>query len=337
MPTVKNAFERHKILDRCFRNRKRIYFIDDLLRIVNKETLYYHGTEISERTLRSDISYMMDSKGYSAPIVKKMKGHRAYYFYEDNDFSILNLPMSQKEMTQLSETIQMLSRFKGLPDCSWMEETFVRLEETFHLNNLPNGVVCFAQNPDLKGMKWFSILYDAIIKKTVINIYYARFCGEPYLREIHPYQLRQYNNRWFLIGMEPCKNERLPVVVIPIDRIQEVILKDELVFQKYLGTDLDDYFNQVVGVSINIGAPKEEIIIKVDYPAAGYIETKPLHHSQAILEKTGSYIVFKLSLIPNYEFETQLLGYLDECEILKPEKLRARIIERVKKILSKNE
>ena len=94
MPTVKNAFERHKILDRCFRNRKRRYFIDDLLKIVNKETLYYHGTAISERTLRSDISYMMDSKGYSAPIVKKMKGHRAYYFYEDNDFSILNLPMS---------------------------------------------------------------------------------------------------------------------------------------------------------------------------------------------------------------------------------------------------
>ena len=56
----------------------------------------------------------------------------------------------------------MLSRFKGLPDCQWMEEVLVRFEDTFHLNNLPNGVVCFAQNPYLKGMNWFSPLYDAI-------------------------------------------------------------------------------------------------------------------------------------------------------------------------------
>ena len=39
MPTIKNAFERHKILDRCFRDRRRKYYIDDLLDIVNKFNL----------------------------------------------------------------------------------------------------------------------------------------------------------------------------------------------------------------------------------------------------------------------------------------------------------
>mgnify|MGYP002527150827 CR=1 FL=1 len=336
MPTVKNAFERHKTLDKCFRDRRRKYYINDLLEIVNRHISYYYGTEISERTLRNDIQYMMDSKGYSAPIVKGMNGHRAYYYYSKKDFSILKLPMSQKEMTQLSDTIQMLSRFKGLPDCSWMEETLVRFEETFHLNNLPNGIVCFSQNPDLKGMKWFSTLYDTIIKKTVINISYAKFCGKAYLREIHPYQLRQYNNRWFLIGMEPSMIKKVPVVVIPIDRIQDIKFAGEIVFQEYLGTDLDDYFGQVVGVSVNIGAVKEHIVIKVDYPAAGYIETKPLHNSQVIVEKTDNYVVFELNLIPNYEFETQLLGYLDECTIVKPDNLRKKLIERAKKIILKN-
>ncbi len=336
MPTVKNAFERHKVLDRCFRDRRRRYYIEDLLEIVNKDTYYYYGTKISERTLRNDIHYMMDSEGYSAPIVKGMNGHRAYYYYSETDFSILKLPMSQKEMTQLSDTIQMLSRFRGLPGCSWMEETLVRFKETFHLNNLPNGVVCFAQNPDLKGMKWFSSIYDAIIKKVVINISYAKFHGKPYLREIHPYQLRQYNNRWFLVGMEPSMINKLPVVVIPIDRIQDIKLADELVFQEYQGVDLDDYFNQVVGVSINIGAKKEKVVIKADYPAAGYIETKPLHNNQSIVEKTDSYIVFEINLIPNYEFESQLLGYLDECVIVKPEKLRRKLLERIERIMSKN-
>lgn len=336
MPIVKNVFARHKILDRCFRDRRRKYYIDDLLEIVNRDISYYYGTEISERTLRSDIQYMMDSKGYSAPIVKRMDGHRAYYYYGDTDFSILKLPMSPKEMAQLSDTIQMLSRFKGLPDCSWIEEVLVRFEETFHLNDIPNGVVCFSQNPDLKGMKWFTPLYDAIIKKIVIKISYARFRGKFYIREIHPYQLRQYNNRWFLVGMEPNMIQKLPVVVIPIDRIQDIKFAEEVVFQEHLGVDLDDYFSQVVGVSVHIGASKENVVIKADYPAAGYIETKPLHNSQTIVEKTDSYIVFELNLILNYEFETQLLGYLDECTIIKPDKLRRKIIARVEKIVSKN-
>lgn len=336
MPTIKNAFERHKILDRCFRDRRRKYYIDDLLDIVNRDIFNHYGTEISERTLRNDIRYMMDSNGYSAPIVKKMNGHRAYYYYSEADFSILKLPMNQKEMVQLSDTIQMLSRFKGLPDCSWMEEALVRFEETFHLNNLPNGVVCFAQNPDLKGMKWFSFIYDAIIKKVVLNISYKKFRGKPYLREIHPYQLRQYNNRWFLIGMDPSLIRKLAVVVIPIDRIQDIKQANELIFQEYQGMDLDNYFNQVVGVSVNVGAKKEKIIIKADFPAAGYIESKPLHNSQIIVEKTNNYVVFELNLITNYEFETQLLGYLNECIIVKPEKLRQKLIERAEKIVSKN-
>lgn len=52
--------------------------------------------------------------------------------------------------------------------------------------------------------------------------------------------------------------------------------------------------------------------------------------------KTNNYVVFELNLITNYEFETQLLGYLNECIIVKPEKLRQKLIERAEKIVSKN-
>ena len=90
MPATKNAFERHKVLDRCFRDRSKRYFMDDLIDIVNKDTYYYYGTEVSDRTIRKDISYMMDSEGYSAPIKKGMVGHKAYYYYSDPDFSIMN-------------------------------------------------------------------------------------------------------------------------------------------------------------------------------------------------------------------------------------------------------
>ena len=70
MPIVKNSFERHKVLDRCFRDKSKKYFMADLVRIVNEDTFYYYGTSVSERTIRKDIAYMMDSEGYSAPIIK---------------------------------------------------------------------------------------------------------------------------------------------------------------------------------------------------------------------------------------------------------------------------
>ena len=92
MPIVKNSFERHKVLDRCFRDRSKKYFMADLVRIVNEDTFYYYGTSVSERTIRKDIAYMMDSEGYSAPIIKGMDGHRAYYYYNTPDYSIMNLP-----------------------------------------------------------------------------------------------------------------------------------------------------------------------------------------------------------------------------------------------------
>lgn len=333
MPTVKNSFERHKVLDRCFRDRSKKYFIDDLVQIVNKDTFYYYGTSVSERTIRKDIAYMMDSEGYSAPIAKGMEGHRAYYYYNVRDYSIMNLPMSQDEMAQLSDTIKMLSRFKGLPDCSWMEEVLVRFEDTFQLTDQPKGIVSFAQNPYLKGMHHFAPLFDSIVNKFVLHITYHKFRKPSEVREIHPYQLRQYNNRWFLIGYEPCMSDKLPVVTIPLDRIDIIECMQDIIYQEYRGIDLDEYFNQIVGISINICAKKEFISIKASYPAAAYIESKPIHGSQKIRERNSDSIIFEYNLIPNYEFETILLGYLDECEIIKPIYLRRKLHKRAERIL----
>ena len=221
MPATKNAFERHKVLDRCFRDRSKRYFMDDLIDIVNKDTYYYYGTEVSDRTIRKDISYMMDSEGYSAPIKKGMVGHKAYYYYSDPDFSIMNMPLTQEDMGRLEEMIRMLGRLKGLPNYLWIEETLTRLEDTFHLGERPDGIVAFDHNPYLRGMELFEPLMDAIMNQEVLYVYYYKYRKTTKKREIHPYQLRQFNNRWFLIGMEPDMADKLPLVNLPLDRIDK--------------------------------------------------------------------------------------------------------------------
>lgn len=336
MPKNKNATIRYRVLDRCFRNRRRKFYIEDLVDACNEALMSYDGSSVSKRQVQEDILFLESEAGAGIDLERCRDGHKVYYRYRDPDFSIMNLPMSQKEAEQLSDTIQMLSRFKGLPQFTWMDEVFVRLRDSFQLDGTVSGSVAFAQNPDLKGIELFPSLFDAIVKKQVLSIKYHRFGKPSALRTVHPYQLRQYNNRWFLVGLEERLQPRVPVAIIPIDRIDGFEVSESIVFQEYRGADFDDYFYDIIGVSLNPEGKKERVVIKAAFPAASYIETKPLHPSQRILERGEGYVMFQLDVIPNYELETLLITYADQLEIIEPKEIRHSIIKRAQQIIKRN-
>jgi predicted DNA-binding transcriptional regulator YafY len=236
-------------------------------------------------------------------------------------------------MGRLEEMIRMLGRLKGLPNYLWIEETLARLEDTFHLGERPDGIVAFDHNPYLRGMKHFEPLMDAIVNQKVLKAYYYKYRKTIKIREIHPYQLRQFNNRWFLIGMEPDMADKLPLVNLPLDRIDRFEIAEDVVYQTYQGMDLDEYFNQVVGVYVNINANKEKVVLKVGYPDAEYMISKPLHNSQKIIEQNENYALIEMNLIFNYEFETALLGFMNNGLIIEPNSLRNKIKKRAEEIV----
>lgn len=112
-------------------------------------------------------------------------------------------------------------------------------------------------------------------------------------------------------------------------------MEDKLVYQEYYG-NIDDYFCDVVGVTVDSGKAKEKIRLKFYHPAADYVYTKPIHHSQKVVEFGENYYIIELQLIPNYEFETILLGYSDLCEIIEPFSLRESIRHRALRIIERN-
>ena len=139
MPKNKNAIIRYRVLDKCFRNRRRLFFIDDLVDACNEELMAYDGSFVSKRQVQQDIAFLESEAGGAIELERNRYGHKVYFRYRDPDFSILDLPMSQKEAEQLSDTIQMLSRFKGLPQFTWMDEVLVRLQDSFQLNGTVSG------------------------------------------------------------------------------------------------------------------------------------------------------------------------------------------------------
>ena len=336
MSVQRNPLIRYKVLDQCFRNKYKKYGIDDLVAAVNDVLLYQYGVTVSERTIREDIKFMKEENGYNAPIQTSMVSHKAYYAYTDPSFTIMKLPLSEKELNKLAETLQMISRFKGLPKFEWLTESIHRFKEAFNLNPEAGDIVAFSSNPDLKGLTHFEPLYDAILKKYVLKIKYHFYTGKETYREIHPYQLRQYNNRWFLIGKEIKQSKVFEYAVLALDRIVSVESSIDKIYIEHDGMSFDEYFKDVVGVSVHAHATKEEIVIKVQKPEAYYIETKPIHHSQIKIDETRDDITFKLNLVLNHEFETILLGHMHLCKVLRPEKLRKKMCQRAENILKCN-
>lgn len=347
-----NAYLRMRVIDACLRNRRQRYYIDTLQEVVCDALSYNNETEVSERTIREDLTIIsrdprLEENGVTLERIYDVD-HRVYYRYSKPDFSIFEPYLTQEEAEQLSDTIQLLSKFKGLPQFEWLDETMARLKQQFELDGTVADMVSFAQNPDLVGMDdFFGPLFEAIVHHQVVDVTYHRFGRPTRVRTIHPYQLRQYNNRWYLVGFEPRQSKRFPFVVLPIDRIEKVVVNAKAKFiPKDEDVDFDDYFYDIIGVSLNPESKPEEVLLKAVYPAVWYMESKPIHPSQREVKEplvagedlqTQPYKLFRLNIIPNEELVQRLLVLADQVEVLKPNYLRETIRKRAEAIAKLND
>jgi len=338
MSTNKQAVIRYRALDKCFSNFWKRFYIEDLVEECCKAIYDFSGTRdgVKKRQVLDDIQFMESEEGYSIPLDKIRDGKRKYYRYIDKNFSINKQPLTPAEAEQLKNTIFMLNRFDGLPDFDWMKEVVARLENAFKLKSNDTSVVSFEQNIYLKGLSYFSKLFNSIINKQVLKILYRVSFNTPCKYIIHPYFLKQYNNRWFLFGLTNIdgENKIMNMAIDRIDHIEDV----HLPYIENTKTDFNEYFDDIVGVSVSYKneSKVEKIVLKVDNVIYNYIESKPIHPSQTEKERTKDYAVIELTLIPNFEFETVLLGFSNKLEILSPDSLRLRICKRASDILERN-
>ncbi|MDD2307460.1 MAG: WYL domain-containing protein [Prolixibacteraceae bacterium] len=327
MATNKNAAIRYQALNQCFRNPGRIYYIDDLIEACNKSLLDIdpNSTGIKRRQLFDDIKFMRDSQGYDAPIESFKDGKKAYYRYSDLSYSINNQPLNEREAQQLKESLMTLSRFKGLPQFEWVDEMKARLEVSFRLKS-QEKVIEFEENQYLTGKEHIGALYDAIINKQALKIKYHPFKrDESILMVLHPYFLKQYNNRWFLFGKS---GDAKTVTTIALDRI-ELIQPVSEVFQPNTEINFEEYFEDVVGVSVPYDGIADIVILKIDTDSWPYIKTKPIHGSQKVKEQTSKYTIIELQVIPNFELEAVIFSHAEKIEVISPEILRQRVKDRI--------
>jgi len=262
---------------------------------------------------------MESEQGWSICLNKIREGKRVYYRYEDKNFSIKNKVINETEALQLKEMVTILNRFIGIPQFEWMEELLVRLETTINQKFRLKPIIGFEQNPFLKGLDHFSELYNAIQYKRVLIVTYQSFKQpKPVKVCLHPYYLKQYNNRWFLFAL----NEDVGSISnLALDRIVE-IKERKKIYVENDSINFEEYFDDIVGVTVIENLEPTKVILHISSELLPYIESKPIHGSQKIRERDKIGATIELSLQINYEFISVIISYGEEITVLEPEELK---------------
>ncbi|MBP6234849.1 MAG: WYL domain-containing protein [Saprospiraceae bacterium] len=322
---------RYKVLDRCFRTSYKKYFIDDLIDECNKVLFDMTGEEesVKLRQVRDDIAFMRSPEGWNIELQELYDGKKRIYRYEDTKFSIMNLPLNAKVMEEFRSSVEVLSQFEGMPQFDWLQESLAKMNMEANRETTP--IISFDANPYLKGIEHLSTLYQAIKNKTVLHILYQDFNSpEPYIITLHPYHLKQYNNRWFLFGRNEEKN--IATWNLAIDRMLEITASSD----KYiLNTEIDwtDYFDDIIGVTKLPDAYTEELILHFYGIAGKYVENKPIHGSQKSKWLNDTTLEIKLNLMINYELERLVLSYGESIKVISPPGLQQSIIKNLQNCL----
>ncbi|MGD1844339.1 MAG: helix-turn-helix transcriptional regulator [Salibacteraceae bacterium] len=335
MPANKYALLRYRIIDKCIRNKYKPYPSKEELRQACEEALYGSlGDRISDSTIEKDLWAMRyeSELGFEAPIrfSKRDKG----YYYLDEDYSIDRIPLNDDDVEAIRFAATTLFQFK---DVEVFRQFGFAIEKIFDRLNITSNVedeaiekfVQFETVGQVEGNQFLGTLLHAIKERQQLEVDYGSFSRtEIKSYRIDPYLLKEYRNRWYLIGFH---HEREMILTFGLDRMHRVDTVDHR-FELPKDFDADRYFKYSIGITAHSGEP-EEVILACTPLQGKYLKTQPLHHSQKILVDTDTEFKIEMHVLITYELIMQILGMGTEAQVIQPESLKKEVLKRLKKSL----
>ena len=375
MPKNKNAVIRYMFLDQLLSDQKHRYTCLDLVIRCNEMLLRAGYPPICEgnargkedvssmnsndyksgkRLIQMDLQALQDSpfnmeidsseKLYGAPV----------YRYKDPTRTLFSKQLSDDEKRLLHEVLNTLGAFSGVESFSWLHDLRERLDDERAFGNsslIANNdetsskpIISFEENKYLKNKEYLSKLFSFIsIRKTIIVRYRKFFESKAKEFEVYPYLLKQYSNRWYLI-CTPTVNEKGKydpslVLNLALDRMEgEIVAAPESHVFKDCIPNLEERYEDIIGVSFYTENPLETIVFAVKPSAIPFIETKPIHESQRIcLDSAYSYSGHKIYCIDcryNHELLSTFSSFGDEIVVLSDCRLKKELHKRAKNLLT---
>jgi predicted DNA-binding transcriptional regulator YafY len=313
MANSKHAHVRYNMLDYCFRNKS--FTFNELLSFVNEKIAeLYPGEGISTRTLREDIKVFRNKdKGFGAPLPENIRILR----YTNPDFSIAQKPLLDYEQYLIDASQQLLERFENHPKYNRLAEALIKFQDDEDEESDTSKILFYDHNEEYKGIKHLKPLYLAIKKKQVLQITFKGFQDDIAITfEFHPHILKQYNNRWFVFGL----NNTIGIKEwsIPLD---ERLIKFEVIEDAaHIETkfDWETFFRTMVGVVRPKDAEIVKVVLRFYNGRENYFKTKPFQPDFEEFFEEGKRDQVWFESILNKELVQQILSYGEDVEVLEP-------------------
>ena len=333
MPVSKNAPLRYRLIDECLCRDKVRWTRARLLEEVADKYAEFMGQPISQRQVDMDIQAMKvgGSSGLDAPIEFDRK--EGCYRYTEPDYSIRNSPLVADDAEVLRQALTVLQQFQGLGLSEELDALVNRVEKQVNLHGRPAGAITlqFEQVPDYTGADKLRPVHEAIRLQKVLRLNYQPFgAAEAKAVTVHPYLLKEFNHRWFLLAYN---QEQACISNYALDRITQLAATTDA-YELAHRPDARVYFQHVIGPSVSRQGVVEEVKLRFSKSRAPYVSTKPIHASQrTVLQQDGSMVV-TVWLIPNRELSSLLLSFGSDVTVLSPPTLRQKMAEEHRRSLA---
>ncbi len=318
MPVTKNAVLRYRIIDSCLTNTHHRY---PSLLYIRKRIEEQLMCDISESMINKDFASM--KRIYSAPI--KYDKQKEGYSYTEEKFSIKEFPLTEDEMAALDYSTALLQNMKGSKLFDQFENAINKMIEGYRVSKIigksERQLIQVEEPLKTGGNEWLETLLKAIVSKKALELVYAKYGGLEKTHVLSPYLVKEYRNRWYVIGFS-AKAEN--ILIMALDRIKAMVISNE----KYAPSgdfNPDDFFKYSFGITQIHGAQAEKVVLSFTPFQAQYILAQPLHHSQTVLLENKEEVRVQVEAYITQELIMTVLSYGKEVKVLKPESFRKRI------------
>lgn len=270
-----------------------------------KDFLFDHGFEVSSRTIQRDIEQIRYEFGIE---IKYDHNRNGYFIDEENSLNI-----------------DSFFRFLEIVNTA---ELFT---ESLKESNDSLKYIFFDTGGGLKGIENLRPLLKAIKEHRRISFEHYNFHREDAkTHQLEPYFLKEYENRWYVIGkVDGIKDFR----TFGIDRIENIRISTE-VFQPESNTDPAKIFRHTIGLYHSV-KPAQRIILSFTPKQGKYVKTLPWHTSQKILIDNDKELRISLFIVPNFELTQLILKHGNSVKVIESQTLKEEIQTILKQTLEK--
>jgi len=253
---------------------------------------------LSKRTFHRDLSEISELFGIEIEYDSSRKG----YFIE-YEFELKNTVL----LLDSYRIINIWQQFEGIND-------YISIE------------------PRKTGGKYLPIILNAIRYRRKIDFNYSKYIDEDFSkREIEPYFVKEFKNRWYVIGREIKENV---IKTFALERVIDEITVEHSKNSYKIPEKIkpDTFFDESFGI-FKLPNEKVETIELSFRPQKGkFIKSLPLHKSQKVIVDNNNELRIQIEVQITHDFIMELLSHGSEVKILSPNFL----VQRIKDELSKS-